>query len=31
MHDAVINRFRTWHPDPPNSASSFTNELFIDV
>ena len=31
MHDAVINRFRTWYPDPPNSASSFTNELFIDV
>ena len=30
MHDAVINRFRTWpDPDPPNSATSFTNAIFI--
>ena len=30
MHDAVINRSRTWpDPDPPNYASSFTNAIFI--
>ena len=30
MHDAVINRFRTWRdPDSPNSASLFTNAIFV--
>ena len=31
MYDAVINRFRSWYPGPPNSASSFTNAIFIFI
>ena len=29
--DAVINKLRTRYPDPPNSACSFTNAIFIFI